>query len=75
MAEAAWPPTRTVLTHEAVVTIAETPGFCASGGMLNLYEEGNRIRFEANPAAAAAAGLTLRADLLKLAKIVRTGEP
>ena len=55
-----------------MLTICEAPGFCEQGGMLNLYEEDHRIRFEANPAAADQAGLKLRSTLLTLATIVKT---
>ena len=55
-----------------MLTICETPGFCTQGGMLNLYQEDQRIRFEANPAAADKARLKLRSTLLTLATIVKT---
>jgi hypothetical protein len=60
------------LAGRPVATIAEQPGFCAGGGMLNLFEQAGKIRFEANPEAVGAARLKLRADLLKLAVIVKT---
>lgn len=67
-----WPDLRNELKKRPVLTISESPGFCASGGMLNLFEQDGRIKFEANPEAARAAGLMLRAELLKLAKLVKT---
>ena len=42
-----------------VLTIGETPGFVAQGGMINLLTESKRLRLEANPAAAARVGITL----------------
>jgi len=71
-APAAWQELRAEIAGQPVLTICEAPGFCAQGGMLNLYEEDNRIRFEANPAAADHAGLKLRSTLLTLATIVKT---
>jgi hypothetical protein len=71
-AQAAWAELRADLSRRPVLTMGVTPGFCAAGMMLNLYEQDNRIRFEANQAAVALAGLKVRAELLKLAKIVNT---
>lgn len=71
-AGAAWAELRAAVAGRPVLTIAEVPGFCAAGGMLNLFEERNRVRFEANPEAVKAAGLKLRSELLKLATIVKT---
>lgn len=70
---AAWPGLRPALQGRPVLTISDTPGFCAAGGMLNLFESGGRMKFEANPEATRAAGLKLRAELLKLATLVETG--
>ena len=67
-----WETIRPTVATEPVLTIADTPGFCADGGMLNMYEEENRIHFEANPGAAEGAGLKMRSELLKLATIVTT---
>lgn len=71
-AREAWPGLRAELAGRPVLTICESPGFCAQGGMLNLYQEDQRIRFEANPAAAEKSGLKLRSTLLTLATIVKT---
>ena len=60
------------LAGRPVLTIAEMPGFCDAGGMLNLREQENHVRFEANPAAVKARGLKLSAELLKLATIVNS---
>jgi preprotein translocase subunit Sec61beta len=40
-----------------VLTIGETEGFAASGGILNFYLEATKVKFEINPDAAARAGL------------------
>lgn len=67
-----WAAMRAAIANRAVLTIADSPGFCAAGGMLNIFEYSNRFRFEANPSAAGQAGPKIRADLLKLATIVHT---
>jgi hypothetical protein len=71
-ATAAWQGLRDEVTALPVLTISEVPGFCEQGGILNLYEEDHRIRFQANPGAADHAGLKLRSTLLTLATIVKT---
>lgn len=68
----AWRGLRAEVTSRPVLTICEMPGFCEQGGILNLYEEDHRIRFQANPGAADQAGLKLRSTLLTLATIVKT---
>jgi hypothetical protein len=67
-----WRELRGEVASQPVLTICEAPGFCEQGGMLNLYEDDHRIRFEANPGAADQAGLKLRSTLLTLATIVKT---
>jgi len=67
-----WRAVRIALEGRPVLTIAEMPGFCLEGGMLNLVQKEDRMRFEANPYAAGEAGVTLRAELLNLATIVET---
>lgn len=71
-ATAAWQGLRDEVSALPVLTISEVPGFCEQGGILNLYEEDHRIRFQANPGAADHAGLKLRSTLLTLATIVKT---
>jgi len=52
-----------------VLTVGESPDFCKRGGIIKLYKESKRIRFEINPAAAKRSQLKLSAHLMKLAKI------
>jgi hypothetical protein len=52
------------------LTVGESDGFAAMGGIINLVVEGDKIRFEVNPAAADRAGLKISAKLLSMAKIV-----
>ena len=60
----------TQMRDEPVLTISEVEGFAESGGMIQLYQDKDRIRFMVNHAATAAAGLKLSAALLDLAEIV-----
>ena len=53
-----------------LLTVSDMPGFAQSGGMIGLFSEGDRIRFEINPHSAEAAGLKVSSQLLKLAKVV-----
>ncbi len=60
-----------LLEGQAVLTISEIASFAERGGVIELKKDGNRIVFEINLAAARRAGLSLNAQLLKLAKAVR----
>lgn len=53
-----------------VLIVGESPGFAQRFGMINFYLDQRRIRFEANPAAAKASGLTISSRMLSLARIV-----
>lgn len=53
-----------------ILTIGETPGFAARGGIINLTLEGNKVRFEVNIEAAKQANLSISSRLLALARIV-----
>jgi hypothetical protein len=53
-----------------LLTVSDVPGFAQSGGMIGLFNEGDRIRFEINPRSAEAAGLKVSSQLMKLAKVV-----
>ena len=59
------------LKGAAVLIVGDVPGFCETGGMVNLSLAGNRVQLEINVDAAATAGLHLNSRLLSLAKIVR----
>jgi hypothetical protein len=51
-----------------LLTVGETPGFLASGGIVNFYLEENRVHFEIRPALARATGLRVSSQLLKLGR-------
>ncbi|MGH9815001.1 MAG: YfiR family protein [Candidatus Acidiferrales bacterium] len=54
-----------------VLTLSDIEGFAARGGMVQFVLDDRRVRFELNVAPAASAGLTLSAQLLRVAKSVR----
>lgn len=51
-----------------VGTVGDVPGFCARGGLFNLFLDQQHVRFEVNPAAADRRGLQLSSSLLRLAR-------
>lgn len=53
--------------HTPVLTVGDLPGFAQKGGMIELREMDNRMRFEINLAAARQTGLNLSSQMLKLA--------
>ena len=59
-----------VLRGRGVLTVGDWPSFAQEGGMIALLREENRVVFAANPGAARKAGLTIGAQLLRLAKVV-----
>lgn len=61
----------TGLGTASVLTVSDLPKFTQRGGMVQFVLEGDRVRFEVNAAIAERAGLTLSADLLKVAVSVR----
>ena len=59
------------LRGRPVLTIAETPGFARSGGIINLTTNpDDRIRFEINAGIAKRVGLRLSSKRLDLAEII-----
>ena len=61
-----------IVHDSSVLTIADTDGFIEAGGIINLFTEENKIRFDINQAAAENTGLKIRSQLLRLAKTVIT---
>jgi hypothetical protein len=57
------------LDGTSTLTVGETAGFAASGGIINLMVEGNKIHIEVNLLAADRAGLKISSKLLSIAKI------
>ena len=58
-----------------LLTVSDTPRFTQTGGMIGFVENGGTIRFEVNVAAAQRSRLRISSQLLKLARIVREGDP
>jgi hypothetical protein len=61
------------LNPGAVLTVGEIESFSRLGGIINFYLDGNKVRFEINPAAAQRQGLKLSSQLLNLGKVVASG--
>jgi len=58
-------------TSAGILTVGETPGFAANGGLINFKLEGGKVRFEINAAAAEREQFHISAKLLSLAQIVK----
>lgn len=54
-----------------VLTISDVPNFVHAGGMIGLFQENDRLRFDINLAAARQSNLALSSNLLKLARTVK----
>lgn len=65
-------PALEALGDASVLTVGETDGFCAAGGIINFFLQGSNVRFEVNLAAAQRRGLKMSAQLLRVSKIVST---
>lgn len=61
-----------MLKGDNVLTVSDTPGFTAAGGMLEVHISGDRAQVVANPGAAELAHLKLSSHLLALARLVHT---
>jgi hypothetical protein len=59
-----------VFGGKPVLTVSEVPGFCESGGIINLRKIDDAIRFEINPASGERAGLRFSSKLLSLARLL-----
>jgi hypothetical protein len=57
------------------LTVGDTPGFAADGGMLGFVFREGRIVFQANPKAIQKSQVTVSAKVLKLAQIVGENAP
>lgn len=63
-----------IAEQHAVLTVGDMERFAPRGGMVGFRAEGNRVRFDINVEQAGRAGLKVSSQLLKLARIVRTGK-
>ena len=55
---------------EQLLIVGETPGFAASGGVVNFFLEQNTVRFEINLDAARQRGLVISSRLLGVARVL-----
>jgi YfiR/HmsC-like len=62
---------RGLLARHGVVTIGDEPRFAQSGGMINFYRDGGKLRFEINVEAARQADIYFSSDLLRLARVIK----
>ncbi|MDA0990200.1 MAG: YfiR family protein [Verrucomicrobia bacterium] len=63
------------LSFRPILTIGEQTGFATTGGIIALSIVDNHLAFDVNRARARVAGLTIGADLLKLARTVYNMAP
>jgi hypothetical protein len=61
------------LPHTGILTVSESEGFAAHGGMVNFTREGGHLGFEINAAVASDARLRISSRVLQLARIVKSG--
>ncbi|MGR8931122.1 MAG: YfiR family protein [Gammaproteobacteria bacterium] len=59
---------------QPIVTISDRPNFILKGGGLGLIKDGNKISFEINLDAINASGLHVSAQLLKLARMIKSSQ-
>lgn len=62
------------LAGEHIMTVGESSDFTAQGGIVRLYMEDDRVRFEVNVGAAEQARLAISSKLLALARVVGAGD-
>ena len=60
--------------QDSVLTISDAKAFASQGGMIELFTDSNRLRFNINIDAAQKAGLRISSSLLSLAASVKRGE-
>jgi hypothetical protein len=58
------------LEEKAVLTVSEMEDFTRTGGNINFYLDGNKVRFEINPDTASSRGINISSQLLKLGKLI-----
>jgi YfiR/HmsC-like len=58
-----------------ILTVSELPGFASSGGMINFYLDGSKVRFEINPTSAQRSELRISSQLLSLGKLIASDSP
>lgn len=62
------------LNGRPVLTVGESAGFLPQGGMIRLFVDESRVRFEVNLQASNRGGLKLSSQMLQLARSIRNGQ-
>jgi hypothetical protein len=62
----------TYIQQYPILTVSDIDDFAIKGGMIQFYKHGKRIRFYINPDSLKKVGLHASANLLRLARLVRT---
>ena len=65
-----WESLRSDLARRSILTVGESAGFAEAGGMIELYNDGHRIRLRVNLEAARSTNLRLSSKLLRASEIV-----
>ena len=60
------------LKSKPCLLVGESPGFARDGGFINLYLDGSKVRFEINRDRTTTTRIKLKAEILKLARIIET---
>jgi hypothetical protein len=60
------------LKGSSVLTVGESNGFADSGGVINFFVEGKRVRLEINLGAATRSRLKISAKVIAVARLVKT---
>jgi hypothetical protein len=68
-------PTLAALSVWRVLTVSDMPDFTKRGGMVQFIADADRVRFEVNLTSADESGITMSAELLKVAVVVRRIRP
>jgi hypothetical protein len=63
------------LGNRPILTVSDAADFARRGGMIQFFNDQNRVRLRINREAAEAASLTISSKLLRVAEIVRGGVP
>ena len=59
-----------MIADQPVLSISEVPGFVAAGGIIELYREKKRTRFQINLGVARKLNLEISSKLLRMAKVI-----
>lgn len=63
-----------IISKEPILIVSDSKGFCERGTHINMFEDGNYIRYEINDSAIVNSGLRVSSLLLASAKIVETND-